>query len=47
MRVFYMAEDAETQLIEKIKKNLNDLLYNWTNLQILRATAFDLRITIY
>jgi len=38
-----MAEDTETQLIEKIK-NRNYLRYNWTNLQTFRTTAFYLRM---
>jgi hypothetical protein len=37
-----MAEDTETQLIAKIKKNRNCLHYNWTILQIFRTIAFYL-----
>jgi len=42
-RISDMAEDTETQLIEKLK-NRNCLHYNWTNLQIFRTTAFYLRM---
>ena len=44
-RISDMAEDTETQLIEKnFLKNRNYLHYYWTNLQIFRTTAFYLRM---
>jgi len=43
-RISDMAEDTETQLIEKKSKNRNYFHYNWTNLQIFRTTAFYLRM---
>jgi hypothetical protein len=42
-----MAEDTETELIGKIKKNLNCLHFSWTNLQIFKNNGILLTYIRY